>query len=136
MHYWYSVLDEVKHKDEIEYAFLLTQSGRLDLKLCSDELLISAFKEPRDLRTYYLGDAYPKLYLTKREAECMFWLMQDCTIAQAAFHMRLSARTVEFYVKNLKGKLSCQTKKELVSKILQTNLIAQLEKDGMQMVKH
>ena len=136
MQYWYSVLDEVTHKDESEHAFLLTQSGRLNLKLPVDELSISVFKERRDLRTYYLGDSYPELYLTKREAECMFWLIQDCTIAQTASHMGLSARTVEFYMKNLKTKLSCHTKKDLVEKILQTSLLTQLEKEGMRIERH
>lgn len=93
-------------------------------------------KETRDLRTYYLGDTFPNVYLTKREAECVFWLVQSRTIAEAAAKMALSARTIEFYIKNLKAKLKCHNKKTLLEKLLKTTLLKQLEKDGLTLVKH
>lgn len=137
MHYWNSVLNEVLNKDENTRAFLFTNQGRLDEEMdFYAPSRYSDLKETRDLRAYYLGEKYPGLYLTKREAESVFWLVQGCTIAQAALHMGLSARTVEYYIKNLKAKLCCKTKKELLSKVLYTTLLQQLEKDGMKIVRH
>ena len=135
MHYWNSILDEVLHKDETAQAFLYTNQGRLADVLDAEDTLIHG-KELRDLRTYHLGDYFPNIYLTKREAETMFWVVQDFTNAQAASEMNLSSRTVEFYVKNLKLKLQCKTKKELIEKILQTDLLQRLEKEGMKVAKH
>lgn len=138
MHYWNSVLNEVLLKSDSR-SFLLSDENfsTAGNAFFSDEFeRIEIPKEARDLRMYYLGEHFPDVYLTKREAESMFWLMQSNTIAEAAAKMNLSARTVEFYVKNLKLKLQCKNKKMLVDKILQTSLLAQLEKEGMQLTKH
>lgn len=143
MQYWRSVLNEVVYKDDSP-AFLFTNQGRLDLEtdtFITEDLPIKVKpkikeKETRDLRAYYLGSEFHDIYLTKREAECMFWMIQEYTIPQAAEKMALSARTVEFYVKNLKLKLHCKNKKELLEKILKSGLLKQLEKDGMRLTKH
>lgn len=127
MHYWHTVLNEVLNKNI---------SVPLVKKINSLKEQPTQTKEPRDLRTYYLGDKYPGVYLTKREAECMFWVVQNHTIVATALKMELSARTVEFYVKNMKLKLHCVSKKQLIDRILQTNLLQQLEKDGMRIVRH
>lgn len=127
MHYWNAVLNGVLNKNNQIHA-------EKEIKI--DKVLLHKIKEPRDLRMYYLGDQYPNIYLTKREAECMFWLVQNNTIGVTALKMALSARTVEFYVKNMKIKLRCVNKKQLIEKVLQTNLLQQLEKDGLRIVKH
>jgi len=127
MHYWHSVLSDVlNNKNHI----------RAEREIKLSEKTLHKIKEPRDLRTYYLGDQYPGVYLTKREAECMFWIVQNHTIGSTALKMQLSARTVEFYVKNMKLKLHCASKKQLIEKILQTHLLQQLDNDGMRIVKH
>lgn len=138
MHYWNSVLSEVLNKEDNAHDFLFTNQGNLgdDMENYSFENTFDASKEMRNLRTYYLGKDYPDVYLTKREAECMFWVVQDCTIPETAMKMQLSSRTVEFYVKNMKLKLQCPNKKKLIEKILQSTLLQQLEKDGMRIVKH
>ncbi|OGT48473.1 MAG: hypothetical protein A3E82_03875 [Gammaproteobacteria bacterium RIFCSPHIGHO2_12_FULL_38_11] len=88
------------------------------------------------MRNYYLGKKYPNVYITKREAESLFWIVQGLTIPQTAHKLALSSRTVEFYVKNLKLKLGCVNKKELIEKIMQTNLLKQLEKEGLKIIRH
>ena len=141
MQYWNSVLNEVVFRNDSE-SFLFTQQGRLEhiedeeIFLAEDFPIVIKPKEPRDLRTYYLSGDFADVYLTKREAECIFWIVQEYTIPQTADIMGLSARTVEFYVKNLKLKLCCKNKKELIEKILKTTLLQQLEKDGLRLVKH
>ncbi len=141
MHYWQSVLNEVLNKDDDSHTFLFTNQGNLSdhMENYSSEYAlnkINKIKESRDLRMYYLGDEYPDVYLTKREAECMFWVAQGCTITETALAMQLSGRTVEFYVKKMKLKLNCASKKELIEKILQTNLLQQLAEEGVRVVKH
>ena len=138
MHYWRSVLGEVLHKDNKEYAFLFTSHGQLHAvdDLASLDQISDAPKEKRDLRTYYLGDKYPGIYFTKREAESLFWMVHGCTIAETAGQMGLSPRTVEFYVKNMKIKLGCVSKKRLIQRVLETNLMTQLADEGMQIIRH
>ena len=138
MNYWGCVLDEVLHKNDNARAFLFTNQGDLSdsMESYSAENNPDKTRDTRDLRTYFLGKEYADIYLTKREAECMFWIMQDYTISETAFKMALSARTVEFYVKNMKLKLQCKSKKKLVEKILQSSLLQQLEEEGMRIVRH
>lgn len=136
MHYWSSVLDEVLHKHDDEHAFLFTNQGRLgEFYEIADLESAEPLRSSKN-RTYFLGDRFPGIYLTKREAETMFWVIQDHTLAYAAHQMKLSSRTVEFYVKNLRLKLQCKTKKELVEKILQSDLLKQLENDGYKIAWH
>lgn len=138
MHYWNSVLNEVLQKSDSR-DFLLSNENfsTAGNNFFSDDYdYFEGQKGTRDLRMYYLGNQFPNVYLTKREAECMFWLMQSNTIGEAAAKMELSARTVEFYVKNLKLKLNCKNKKMLINKVLQTTLLQQLEQDGMRLVRH
>ncbi|EKD77033.1 MAG: hypothetical protein ACD_42C00498G0002 [uncultured bacterium] len=138
MQYWHSVIDEVLHKDEQARSFFFTNHGRLG-DIFEDNhpratILVS--RKCKDGRIYALGKKFPELYLTRREAETMFWVVQDFTLAYVAQQMTLSRRTVEFYVKNLKLKLQCRNKKELIETILQTDLLRQLELEGLQIMRH
>ncbi len=134
MQYWNSVLDEVLQKDE-QRSFFYTNRGRLDdVFYLPTELMDS--KKPSRRRNYFLDRPFEDIHLTPREAETMFWIVQDYTLAATAEKMSLSSRTIEFYVKNMKAKLRCANKKEMIEKILQTNLLQQLEQDGLQIVKH
>ena len=91
---------------------------------------------PRHFRVYYVGSGRSRVHFTRREAECIFWIVQNFTIAEAAHKMGLSARTVEFYIKNTKLKLKCVNKKALIEKVLKTDLLTQLEKEGLKIKKH
>lgn len=137
MHYWNALLHEVLTKSATQPILLSDEnfSTAGNLTFHTEKKFIFK-KSPRDLRTYYLGDTFPNIYLTKREAESMFWLVQCHTIDEAACKMHLSPRTLEFYIKNLKLKLRCKSKKMLIEKVLQSDLLAQLEKDGLRIVKH
>jgi DNA-binding CsgD family transcriptional regulator len=68
----------------------------------------------RSLVAYGLGSKYGSAYFTKREAECMVLLLKGKTISSVANILNLSPRTVEYYIKNMKSKLGCRTKFELV----------------------
>lgn len=131
MRYWNSVLNEVLHKENSSHAFLSDE-----MEMDAMEVEHDPIKESRDLRTYYLKPHYPDVYFTRREAECIFWVVQGFTISHAAINMGLSARTVEFYMKNMKLKLQCTSKKDLLDKVLQSSLLQQLEKNGMRIVRH
>jgi DNA-binding CsgD family transcriptional regulator len=69
-------------------------------------------------RKYYLGPGFPDVYLTQREAECVYWIISGLTNQQAADQMQLSPRTIEYYLRNVRCKLNCYSKAHLV-KLLQ-----------------
>lgn len=55
--------------------------------------------------------------LTRREQECLKYLVQGKSAKQTANLLNLSPRTVEIYLDTLKSKLNCRTKLALVGKV-------------------
>ncbi len=92
-----------------------------DLPECSRD------SQKKSIKRYYLGDAFRDTYLTLREAETMTHLLLGKTIRDTAISMQISPRTAEFYINNIKRKLNCRTKTELISKIMTSKLLSLLD---------
>lgn len=69
------------------------------------ELKITKFYFPLKRKTFYL---------TKREAECLYYLVRAKTAKEIALLLNISPRTVESYIDTLKMKLECNSKIDLV----------------------
>jgi DNA-binding CsgD family transcriptional regulator len=67
---------------------------------------------------FYLVGTCENVYLTKREAECVFHLAKGQTAKQIGKTLGLSPRTVETYLAKTKEKLKCHTVTELISKLI------------------
>lgn len=124
MDYWDSVLQEVMHKDDEQVQFRFTDLGR---SLIRDRRHGHAFNGKHRTPAYYLGGKYGNLYFTKREAESLYYLLQGMTNAQVGQVLGLSARTIEFYLKNMKLKVGVRTKVELLELVRETELVNKLE---------
>lgn len=81
----------------------------------------------KELSSYALGSRYGKIYFTKREAECMVLLLKGKTINSVASCLDLSPRTVEYYVKNMKAKLGCKTKFELIDLVYASDFLKNVD---------
>lgn len=53
--------------------------------------------------------------LSRREKECLKIFLQGKTAKETATHLSLSYRTIESYFENIKNKLDCTTKRELLA---------------------
>ncbi|MCK4608141.1 MAG: helix-turn-helix transcriptional regulator [Gammaproteobacteria bacterium] len=78
-------------------------------------------------KKYHLGSEYHHSYLTKRELDCLYHLLRGQTAKGIGNALNLSRRTVEYYLDNIKGKLYCRTKSELIEKILSSNFLMDLQ---------
>ncbi len=124
MTYWESILNEVLNKQNKKTRFSYTNLG--DSKSKSKKSYLSSAQTSgngKEHKAYYLGDEYTGIYFTKREAECVWHLLKGNTIVNVAEILGFSSRTVEFYVKNMKMKLRCGSKAELLDKVVETDLI-------------
>ena len=79
-------------------------------------------KHPRSIptkcairRKYPLGKLFPGRHLTYREAQCMQLLMTGSTMKAIGKALSLSPRPIEYYLNNVKRKLACRSKKELIN---------------------
>lgn len=55
-----------------------------------------------------------EISLTKREYQCIFYLMDGLSAKQTAYNMNISTRTVECHLDNIRKKTNCRTKVDLV----------------------
>lgn len=81
----------------------------------------------RDMKNYALGEPFVNTYFTKREAECMILILQGHTNTQIAQLLNLSARTIEFYIKNMRQKTGCVSKAHLTNCVAKTDFIDTLD---------
>lgn len=56
--------------------------------------------------------------VTKREKECLDYLMKGLTAKHIARKLNLSPRTIEFYIENMKKKFDCSNRTQLIAKAL------------------
>jgi len=54
--------------------------------------------------------------LSKRETQCLTLILKGKSMREIAGILHISRRTVETYIENIKDKLGCHTKSELISK--------------------
>ncbi len=69
-----------------------------------------------------LGEKFKGIYFTEREAECAAHLLTGKSIHGVAEALELAVRTVEYYVANMRQKLNCKDKPELITKVLTSDL--------------
>ena len=75
---------------------------------------------------YFLKGEFEGIYFTQREAECIQGLLQFKTLKIIAEKLNISHRTVESYIKNIKIKLGCKKKFELLQIIRKNEFLLEL----------
>lgn len=60
--------------------------------------------------------------LTKREIDCLFLLLEGMSYKQIASSLALSTRTIESYIENIKNKLECDNKQDLLKKAKESKI--------------
>ncbi len=75
-----------------------------------DQSDLSTFMQAIQLeRIYFNGNQY----LTKREFECLYWLSIGRTLDQIATILKITPRTINAHIKNIKDKLNCDNQFQL-----------------------
>lgn len=129
MGYWQTVLEEVLHKQDPLRRIAFTNVREYS-PLKKSPANKKKFATPSPLqpqndkaKKYSLGKKYPLVYFTQREAQVMFYTLNGFGIKKIAALFTLSPRTVEFYVNNMKAKLHCRFKSELMTKVAESEFL-------------
>lgn len=69
-------------------------------------------------KRYYLTGKYQHIHFTQREVDCLTKLFAGYTAKETADLCNLSSRTVESYLDNIKSKLGCNRKAEIIAILL------------------
>lgn len=62
--------------------------------------------------------------LTKRQQDCAHWLIEGKTAEETSVILNLSKRTVEYYIAIMKRKLDCNSRSELIAKLVAVDTFA------------
>lgn len=73
------------------------------------------FMSQTEVKRFSISTNTGVIFISRREVECMRHLSTSKTVKEIAREMDLSPRTVESYLKNIKNKLSCSNKLELIN---------------------
>lgn len=127
--YWDHVLSEVLQKTNPfqSFAFTNIQEYLPQPPVVIKEKKIPRKKPSRSWQKFLLGKRYPNVYFTLREVQTIHCLLRGKTVIEAADLLNLSRRTIEFYLKNMKSKLNCRYKSELITEVLNSDLVDLLQ---------
>ena len=80
-----------------------------------------------DKQRFYLGEPFCNEYLTRRELEVFRYILYGYTLKKIASLLKISLLTARWYVHNLKIKLQCHSKAEIMSVAIKHGLTYVLE---------
>lgn len=83
------------------------------LPFFSEKNRIDFFKKT-EIERFFISEEDESVYLTRREAECVAYMLYGSTAKQTAKSLNISYRTVESYINQAKEKLKLSTKEELI----------------------
>lgn len=75
---------------------------------------VESFSQKIGPSYYYISDEYSHIRLTKRELECLHYLSHGRTAKEIGKITKLSFRTIEDYINNLKLKTGVNTRSQLI----------------------
>lgn len=84
---------------------------------------IMNFFQLSDRKKYYLKGKYKNIYLSPRQAECALYLLQGKTAKQTAKILKLSPRTIEEVIGNIKAKLGLHYRSDIFDALIESDFI-------------
>lgn len=108
---------------DISGALLGTVFTCIEIKA---ELMQHIFEDifsKRQPRFYQIGGLYDSLGLSKRESQCLFFLIRGNSAKDIAKRYHLSPKTIEYYIDKLKQKFNCLNKSHLIESAINMGFI-------------
>lgn len=119
--YWHKNLNKQNQTDK--NSLYTTHLNQARYHINQHQKQITNLSAKNQAKVFYLGAKHANAYLTRREAQVMSLLIIGKTSIEIALQLNLSARTVEFYIKNMKLKLNCQNRSTLIACVLDSDFI-------------
>ena len=128
-YYWQAVLEEVLNKDNLKHPIVYTtvrnveleeERARLDKR---NQRRKQARPRSEKRITYLLRCAQEDIEFTQREMQVAKLFLLGKTAQQVADELKLTIRTIEYYTHNMRQKLFCKHKRDLVEKLKQFDCV-------------
>lgn len=111
---------KLEHTVKVDETYIMITTTKMPL-LSSDGKVLGVFGIDT-LHHHYGMHSTIAQKLSTREADCLYYLTRGMTAREISAELQLSRRTVESYIDNLKAKLNCRKKSELVRMAIQSGL--------------
>jgi len=125
--YWQTVLQEILHKEDLNYPVRFTNVDNYHHALQKKASILTGIHHAKKYKRYYLLKPFDHIYLTSQEALCVLKILHCETNVAAAKSMNISLRTVEFYLKNVRNKLDCINKVVLLETLQKLGFFKQYQ---------
>ncbi len=79
------------------------------------------------IKRYYLSGKYRDVYLTSKEAQCIYWLIEGKSADEIAMIEGNSIKTINRHLENVRIKLNCYKQTQLVKIILESGIMGSLQ---------
>lgn len=84
---------------------------------------ITAALKNMPINRYYLSGKYEGAYLTAKEVQCIYWLLQGKSAEEIAAIEGNSTKTIESHLENARRRLNCYKQTQLVRIILESGIL-------------
>ncbi len=123
--YWDKVLEEVKNRN------INSESRLTNINCAADGKRKYVRKDLSNPRKPKAGvpEEKQEVQFTRREADCLVHFLQGKTANETGLALGLSQRTVEYYVKNMRQKVGCRTKADLIRIVRDEDFVLLWEDD-------
>jgi len=100
----------------IVHGTVITANSLLKFGTKISSIDIRYHQENLQRNAYVLTDRFNRIGISKRESECLFYLLRGKSVPEIAKILQLSKRTIESYINHIKTKMDCNTTTELCEK--------------------
>lgn len=116
--YWQRIIQEVKHRHDLTFDKYFVHFPEMEEVNYHRRKCAACRATGYSKRVRYYIDNH-NTYLTEREYQAVDYIVAGVTYRETALQMRISPRTLEVYVSNMKQKMHCFSRKQLERKLQQ-----------------
>lgn len=127
MLYFKSEANKLIQRAENEKILIPLKQNLFDVSLDENKKNVAEFLENTKINRYYLKGQYANIYLTAKEAQCVYWLIQGKTAQEIAIIEDAKTKTVQCHLENIRRKLSCYKQTQLVKIILEADIFGVID---------
>lgn len=110
------------HRGESERLILPNPSENLEVYQHPNKAKCLDFLSNTPINRFYLGGKYRGVYLTSKEAQCLYWLIEGKSAEEIAIIENNSVKTIHRHLENVRAKLNCYKQTQLVKIILESGI--------------
>lgn len=101
---------------------IVPSPGKIELLSHANKKPVLDFLSTTRINRYYLGGKYRDIYLTSKEAQCIYWLIKGKSAEEIATIEGNSIKTIHRHLENVRTKLNCYKQTQLIKIILESDI--------------